>query len=112
MLFVFLLFSYSVSACDTGAEIRKIHDIHKQQQSQILKILNENKSLKAENILLRKDMDKLHEFNSRRDHIYYTTEKYIQKDVLQKREGNKIHLHMVKVTISIHYPLFLYTFSK
>ncbi|XP_052067275.1 uncharacterized protein LOC127706660 [Mytilus californianus] len=79
ILFMFFLFSYSVLACDTGEEIRKIHEILKQQQSQILKLQNENKSFKAENALLIKNVDKLNEIISRLDH---TSE---GKAVLQKR---------------------------
>lgn len=84
MLFVFLLFSYTVSASDTGEEIRKIHEILKQQQSQILKLQNDNKVLKAENILLRMDVDRLNEINSRVDHS--KPDNNTQNDSLQKRE--------------------------
>lgn len=84
MLFVFLLFSYTVSASDTGEEIRKIHEILQQQQSQILKLQNDNKVLKAENILLRMDVDRLNEINSRVDHS--KPDNNTQNDSLQKRE--------------------------
>lgn len=88
MLLMFVLFSYSVLASDTGEEIRKIHEILKQQQSQILKLQNDNKSLKSENILLRKDVDRLKEIDSRIDHTHFTTEGSADKDILPKRAGN------------------------
>ncbi|CAC5387867.1 C1QL [Mytilus coruscus] len=78
MLFVFFLFSYSVLACDTGEEIRKIHEILKQQQSQILKLQNENK-------VLRKNVDISNKINSTVEQTNLTPEDSEGKAVLQKR---------------------------
>ncbi|CAG2209245.1 unnamed protein product [Mytilus edulis] len=79
IVLMFLVFSCSVLACDTSEEIRKIHEILKQQQLEILKLQNENKSFKAENNLLTKNVDRLNEIISRLDH---SSE---DKAVLQKR---------------------------
>lgn len=79
ILLMFLVFYCSVLACDTSEEIRKIHEILKQQQLEILKLQIENKSFKAENNLLTKNVDRLNEIISRLDH---SSE---DKAVLQKR---------------------------
>lgn len=101
MLFMFLLFSYSVLAGDNSEEIRKIHVILKQQQLEILKLQNENKSFKAENKLLTKNVDRLNEIISRLDHSPE------DNAVLQKRvedpqqstnvKGTYINLYTVSV---------------
>ncbi|XP_063399741.1 complement C1q tumor necrosis factor-related protein 1-like [Mytilus trossulus] len=98
MIFMFVLLSYSVLASDTVEEIRKIHEILKQQQSQILKLQNDNKSLRAENILLRKDVDKLKEIDSRIDHTHFTAEGSADKGILPKRAGNPKQTTNVKDT--------------
>lgn len=82
MLFMFLVFSCSVFASDTGEEIRKIHEILKQQQLEILKLQNENKSFKIENKLLTKNVDRLNEIISRMDQ---TQEDPEGKTALHKR---------------------------
>ncbi|CAC5367220.1 unnamed protein product [Mytilus coruscus] len=78
MLFMLFLFSYSVLACDTGEEIRKIHEILEHQQSQILKLQNENK-------LLRKKVDISNEISSTVEQTNLTPEDSEGKAVLQKR---------------------------
>lgn len=78
MFVMFFLFSFSVFAYDTDEEIRKIHGILKEQQSQILQLQNENK-------LLKKNVEILNEIITTVEQTSLAPEESKRKTVLQKR---------------------------
>lgn len=80
MFVMFFLFSSSVFASDTDDEIRKIHGILKQQQSQILQLQNENK-------LLKKNVEILNEIITTVEQTSLAPEESKKKDSFAEESG-------------------------